>query len=90
MRRQRVEVELLRAVDHDIATGVMTTQGWASDEWPAIYPRVLASHILVIAGPIWLGDNSSHHAGGRAFYSLSGNLRGRPVVRMRSTRRRRR
>jgi multimeric flavodoxin WrbA len=62
MARHGVEVEVLRAVDHDIATGVyldMTEHGWESDEWPAIYQRVMASDILVIAGPIWLGDNSS-------------------------------
>ena len=62
MRKHGVEVEVLRAVDHDIATGVypdMTEHGWSSDEWPEIYPRVMASDILVIAGPIWLGDNSS-------------------------------
>ena len=53
---------MCRAVDHDIATGVypdMTEHGWARDEWPDIYPQVLDSDILVIAGPIWLGDNSS-------------------------------
>ena len=62
MAKHGVEVEVLRAVDHDIATGVypdMTEHGWASDEWPEITPRVMASDILVIAGPIWLGDNSS-------------------------------
>ena len=62
MRRHGVEVELLRAVDHDIATGVwpdMTEHGAASDEWPQISRRVMAADILVIAGPIWLGDNSS-------------------------------
>jgi multimeric flavodoxin WrbA len=62
MRKHGVEVEEVRAVDHDIATGVypdMTEHGWARDEWPEIYPRVLESDILVIAGPIWLGDNSS-------------------------------
>ena len=62
MRKHGVEVEILRAVDHDIATGVypdMTEHGWETDAWPEIYPRVLASDILVIAGPIWLGDNSS-------------------------------
>ncbi len=62
MDKHGVEVEVLRAVDHDIATGVyldMTEHGWASDEWPEIYRRVMASDILVIAGPIWLGDNSS-------------------------------
>ena len=62
MLKHGVTVEVLRAVDHDIATGVypdMTEHGWATDMWPEIYPRVLESDILVVAGPIWLGDNSS-------------------------------
>ena len=62
MRHNGVEVEVCRAVDQDIATGVypdMTEHGWSTDEWPEIYPRILDSDILVIAGPIWLGDNSS-------------------------------
>ena len=62
MGKQGVAVETIRAVDHDIATGVwpdMTEHGWATDEWPQIYQRVLAADILVLAGPIWLGDNSS-------------------------------
>ncbi|MCW2779783.1 MAG: flavodoxin family protein [Marmoricola sp.] len=62
MRKHGVEVEVLRAADQDIATGVyldMTEHGAASDDWPAIYERVMASDILVLAGPIWLGDNSS-------------------------------
>src|SRR5439155_2725020 len=63
MEKQGVGVEVIRAVDHDIATGVwpdMTEYGWASDEWPSLYrEKVLPADILVIAGPIWLGDNSS-------------------------------
>ena len=62
MRKNGVAVEVIRAVDHDIATGVwpdMTEHGWDSDEWPELFPRVLAADILVVAGPIWLGDNSS-------------------------------
>ena len=62
MSKRGVDVEVIRAVDHDIATGVypdMREHGWATDAWPEIYPRVMASDILVIAGPIWLGDNAS-------------------------------
>jgi multimeric flavodoxin WrbA len=62
MRRQGVTVDSIRAVDHDIATGVspdMTEHGWESDEWPAIFERVLAADILVIGTPIWLGEKSS-------------------------------
>src|SRR5215467_4025278 len=62
MRKQGVRVETIRAVDHDIATGVwpdMTEHGAATDAWPLLYEKVLAADILVLAGPIWLGDNSS-------------------------------
>ncbi len=62
MMKHGVGVEVVRAVDCDIATGVypdMTEHGWASDAWPDINKDVMASDILVLAGPIWLGDNSS-------------------------------
>jgi multimeric flavodoxin WrbA len=62
MDKHGVKTEVIRVIDHDIATGVypdMRKQGWKTDEWPEIYKKVLAADILVIAGPIWLGDNSS-------------------------------
>ena len=62
MEKHGVDVEVLRTIDHDIATGVypdMREHGAKTDEWPSIYKRVDAANILVIAGPIWLGDNSS-------------------------------
>ena len=62
MREHGVTVDQFRAVDYPIATGVypdMREFGWAEDAWPALFERVLAADILVIAGPIWLGDNSS-------------------------------
>ncbi|HLM32166.1 MAG TPA: flavodoxin family protein [Solirubrobacterales bacterium] len=62
MRRNGVEVESIRAIDHELATGVwpdMTEHGWEADEWPAIFERVLASDILVLGMPIWLGEKSS-------------------------------
>ena len=62
MIKQGVQVDQFRAVDHPIATGVypdMREHGWDTDAWPELFGRVLAADILVIAGPIWLGDNSS-------------------------------
>lgn len=62
MEKRGVRVEVIRTIDHDIATGVypdMREHGWKTDEWPEIYKRVEAADILVLAGPIWLGDNSS-------------------------------
>lgn len=62
MEKQGVQTELIRFVDHDVATGIypdMTKKGWDVDEWPQLYEKVKAADILVVAGPIWLGDNSS-------------------------------
>ncbi len=62
MERHGVGTELIRTIDHDIATGVypdMREQGWESDEWPELFKKVKAADIVVVCGPIWLGDNSS-------------------------------
>ncbi len=62
MQRHGVKTELIRTIDRDIATGVypdMREKGWATDEWPEIYKKVAAADILVVCGPVWLGDNSS-------------------------------
>ncbi|MDX6665093.1 MAG: hypothetical protein QOG68_1299 [Solirubrobacteraceae bacterium] len=62
MEKHGVEVDQLRAVDHDIATGVypdMTDHGWDRDEWPEINERVMAADILVLTSSIWLGEKSS-------------------------------
>jgi len=57
-----VAVETVRAIDHEIATGVwpdMTEHGWELDEWPAIFAKVMDADILVLTSPIWLGEKSS-------------------------------
>lgn len=62
MNKHNVGVDIIRPIDHDIATGVypdMTKHGWKSDEWPQLFKKVQAADILVLCGPIWLGDNSS-------------------------------
>ncbi|MER7318849.1 flavodoxin family protein [Streptomyces albidoflavus] len=62
MRAGGVRTEVIRPVDRDLAVGVqpdMTEHGAASDGWPELYAKVMAADILVLCGPIWLGDNSS-------------------------------
>ena len=62
MRRNGVTVDVIRAIDHEIATGVypdMTEHGWERDDWPAISEQVMAADILVLLSPIWLGEKSS-------------------------------
>jgi multimeric flavodoxin WrbA len=62
MRRQGVQVDVVRAIDHQIATGVwpdMTEHGWDRDDWPDLFDQVMAADILVLCTPIWLGEKSS-------------------------------
>ncbi|WP_372593536.1 flavodoxin family protein [Actinotalea sp.] len=78
MRAQGVEVDEIRAVDHEIAPGVypdMTERGAARDDWPALARRVLDADILVLGTPIWLGDKSSVCTRViERLYALSGEL----------------
>jgi multimeric flavodoxin WrbA len=51
MKRHGVAVDVIRAVDHEIATGVypdMTEHGWERDDWPALFETVIAADILVL------------------------------------------
>ncbi|WP_343233001.1 flavodoxin family protein [Miltoncostaea marina] len=58
LRGHGVDVDGVRAADHDIRPGVSSDEG-DGDAWPAIRERVLAADILVIATPTWLGQPSS-------------------------------
>lgn len=58
MEARGVTVDWVRAVDHDIRPGVENDMG-PGDAWPAILEKVLASEILVIATPTWVGKPSS-------------------------------
>lgn len=62
MKKHGVKTEVIRSVDHEIAPGVypdMTEHGFKKDAWPEIQKKVMDADILILAGPIWLGDNSS-------------------------------
>lgn len=62
MKKEGVNVDNLRFVDHEVATGVfpdMTEQGWETDEFPELFKRIIAADILIIGTPIWLGEQSS-------------------------------
>ncbi len=56
------KTEMIRVVDHNIATGMqadMTEHGWDKDDWPKIYNKIKVADVVIVGGPIWLGDNSS-------------------------------
>ena len=74
MKANGVSVDTVRAVDLDLPAGVqpdMTEHGLTSDGWPALFERVLAADMLVLATPIWLGQISSVCA--RVIERLYGN-----------------
>lgn len=58
MEREGVTVTHHRVVDANVPPGVETDLG-DGDEWPAIHADLLASEILVVATPTWVGRPSS-------------------------------
>ena len=81
MQSQGVKTTSLRLVDHTVPPGVypdMTEHGYPEDEWPTLWPKFQAADILVIGGPIWLGENSSvMRVLIERLYAMSGLLNGR-------------
>ncbi|WP_432100250.1 flavodoxin family protein [Streptomyces sp. WAC 04229] len=52
------EVDVVRAVDLNLRPGVETDMG-DGDDWPRVHEKLLASQILIIGSPTWLGRPSS-------------------------------
>ncbi|MFD1552894.1 flavodoxin family protein [Putridiphycobacter roseus] len=62
MEKEGAQVDEIRLVDHEVATGVypdMTEHNWEKDEWPALFKRIFAADIILVGTPIWLGEKSS-------------------------------
>lgn len=53
-----VKSEVVRVVDEQVKFGVQVDEG-DGDGWPAIREKMLASDIVVVATPIWLGQPSA-------------------------------
>ncbi len=58
LRTHDVTTDQVRIADHDVLPGVSIDEG-DGDEWPSIRDRLLASDILILGTPIWLGSPSS-------------------------------
>lgn len=57
----RVDVtltETIRIAAHNVKPGVTSDEG-EGDDWPAIRAKILAHDILILAGPIWMGQIGS-------------------------------
>jgi len=58
LQKHEVDHEIIRAVDMQIEPGVGVDMG-EGDQWPEIRQKMLASDILILATPIWVGHPSS-------------------------------
>ena len=50
--------ETIRIAAHDVKTGVTSDEGHG-DAWPAIRAKILATDILILGTPIWMGQMGS-------------------------------
>lgn len=58
LKKQNVEVEIIRLVQHNILPGTYNDMG-AGDEWSFILAKIIASDIIIFATPIWWSNVSS-------------------------------
>jgi multimeric flavodoxin WrbA len=58
MEREGIRSELIKLVEHRILPGTYSDMG-EGDEWPNILRRVLDSDIVILATPVWWGNQSS-------------------------------
>ncbi|SFS74295.1 flavodoxin family protein [Mucilaginibacter polytrichastri] len=58
LERLGAETKLIRIADHDVKAGSKSDMG-NGDAWPAILEELLASDILIMASPTWVGQMSS-------------------------------
>jgi multimeric flavodoxin WrbA len=58
MEREGIRSETVKLVDRKILPGTYSDMG-EGDEWPNILRRVLDSEIVILATPVWWGNQSS-------------------------------
>jgi multimeric flavodoxin WrbA len=58
MESQGIRPETVKLAEHEILPGTYSDMG-EGDEWPNILRRVLDSEIVIIATPVWWGNQSS-------------------------------
>jgi len=59
MERLGVTTTLIRIADRNVMTGIKSASQGDGDGWPAILEELLASDILIMASPTWVGTLSS-------------------------------
>lgn len=55
LEKEGATVQVVRAVDLDIAPGVTSEAVRAGDAWPDVHEKLWRADIVVVASPTWLG-----------------------------------
>ena len=58
MKRNGIRCEIIKLVDYQVLPGTYSDMG-AGDEWPGVLEKVLRSEIVILATPVWWGNQSS-------------------------------
>lgn len=58
MESNGIRCETIKLVDYEILPGTYSDMG-EGDEWPGILEKLLGSEIIILATPIWWGNQSS-------------------------------
>lgn len=58
MEREGIRCETVKLLEHEILPGTYSDMG-EGDEWPNILRRVLDSEVIILATPVWWGNQSS-------------------------------
>lgn len=58
MESSGIRSEMVKLVEHEVLPGTYSDMG-EGDEWPNILRRVLDSEIVILATPVWWGNQSS-------------------------------
>ncbi|MCA1614393.1 MAG: NAD(P)H-dependent oxidoreductase [Acidobacteria bacterium] len=58
MESSGVRCEIVKLVDYNVRPGTYSDMG-EGDEWPGILKKLLGSEIVILATPVWWGNQSS-------------------------------
>ena len=59
LERLGVKTSMVRIADHHVMPGIKSESQGKGDGWPGILEKLLASEILILASPTWVGTLSS-------------------------------
>ena len=57
-KKKELDCDIIKLVDRNILAGTYSDMG-AGDDWPSILEKILDASIVIVATPVWWGNQSS-------------------------------